>query len=501
MSDAELHVDVLIVGAGLSGIGAAYHLATRCPNKTYTILEGRDALGGTWDLFRYPGIRSDSDMFTLGYSFKPWKEQKAIADGPSILRYLRETAAENGIDKKIRFQHRVVRASWSSDTATWTVEVERGPSKERATYTCSFLYTCCGYYDYEGGYTPEFPGRERFQGRIVHPQKWTGDIDYDEKRVVVIGSGATAITLVPELAKKAAHVIMLQRSPTFVVSLPAEDRIANALMKALPSTVAYGLTRWKNVSLTTLFYQLARRRPRFVRGRILALVKKQLGPDYDIKTHFNPRYQPWDERLCLVPDNDLFVALREGRAEVVTDTIETFTERGIKLTSGTELEADLIVTATGLSLKFLGGIDLTVDGRHVVSSETMNYKGMMFSDVPNLVSTFGYTNASWTLKADLVAEYTCRLLQHMDATGARQCTPRQRDPNVHAEPFLGLTSGYIRRSLDRLPKQGNKVPWRLHQNYLRDILLLRRSPVDDGVMEFRGGARQAASTTAAAQAY
>jgi monooxygenase len=478
------HVDVLIVGAGLSGIGAAYHLQQRCPSKSFAILEGRDAIGGTWDLFRYPGIRSDSDMYTLGYAFKPWREQKAIADGASILSYVRETARENGIDSKIRFGHRAVRASWSSADATWTVEAERGPAKELVRITCSFLYMCSGYYDYAAGYTPELPGKERFEGRIVHPQKWTEDIDYAGKRVVVIGSGATAVTLVPELAKKAAHVVMLQRSPTYVVSLPAEDAIANWLRGRLPPKVAYGITRWKNVLVSMGFYQLARRRPEGAKKRIIGLVQKELGKDYDVGKHFTPRYKPWDQRLCLVPDADLFASIRSGKSEVVTDRIKTFTEKGIELESGQVLEADLVVTATGLKLELFGGMQVTVDGQPVDASKTLNYKGMMFSDVPNLASTFGYTNASWTLKADLTGEYVCRLLNHMDATGMRQCTPRKTDPSVVEEPFLDFSSGYVQRALAKLPKQGSKRPWKLYQNYALDIVTLRYGRVDDGSMQF-----------------
>jgi monooxygenase len=484
VSGVAEHVDVIIVGAGLSGIGAAYHLQQKCPSKTFTILEGRDAIGGTWDLFRYPGIRSDSDMYTLGYAFKPWREQKAIADGGSILSYVRETARENGIDSKVRFHHRVVRASWSSEDATWTVEAERGPSKELVRLTCNFLYMCSGYYRYAEGYTPELPGRERFRGRVVHPQKWTEDIDYAGKRVVVIGSGATAVTLVPELAKKAAHVVMLQRSPTYVVSLPAEDAIANWLRERLPPTVAYGITRWKNVLISMGFYQLARRRPEAAAKRIIGLVQKELGKDYDVGKHFTPRYKPWDQRLCLVPDADLFASIRSGKASVVTDRIETFTEKGIRLASGEELEADLIVTATGLQLELLGGMEVTVDGRPLEASKTLNYKGMMFSDVPNLASTFGYTNASWTLKADLTGEYVCRLLNHMDRTGTKQCTPRRNDPSVVEEPFLDFSSGYVQRALAKLPRQGSKRPWKLYQNYALDIVTLRYGRVVDGTMEF-----------------
>ena len=478
------HFDVLVVGAGISGIAAGYHLQTGCPDRTYAILEARDAIGGTWDLFRYPGIRSDSDMYTLGYSFKPWTNPKAIADGESILSYLRETASEHGIDRHIRFGHRVKRAAWSSAGARWTVEVERGPRREAVRFTCNFLFMCSGYYDYAAGYTPEFRGIERFRGRIVHPQKWTDDVDYAGKRVVVIGSGATAVTLVPEMAKRAAHVTMLQRSPSYVVSMPAEDRVANALRRVLPARVAYGVTRWKNVLFTRWFYNFCRRNPQRAREMIARWLRNEMGPDYDVSPHFDPRYNPWEQRVCLVPDGDLFKALRQGRVSVVTDQIETFTETGVKLRSGVELDADLIVTATGLNLMLLGGLEVTVDGDRVDFSKTYNYKGMMFSDVPNLALAVGYTNASWTLKAELICRYVCRLLNHMRVTGTRQCTPRRRGGSVEEAPFLDLTSGYVQRSIHLFPKQGAKVPWKLHQSYPRDLLLLQRGSVDDGVMEF-----------------
>jgi cation diffusion facilitator CzcD-associated flavoprotein CzcO len=486
------HVDVLIIGAGLSGIGAARHLSKECPEKTFLILEGRAAIGGTWDLFRYPGVRSDSDMHTLGYSFKPWKARKAIADGPSILAYVRETAKENGLDARIRFGHRVVAASWSSADATWTVEAARGPGEENVRITCNFILTCTGYYDYAAGYTPELPGAERFAGRIVHPQLWKDDIDYAGKRVVVIGSGATAVTLVPELAKTAAHVVMLQRSPTYVVSRPAEDRVANWLREHAPEPIAYGLSRWKNVLISMAFFQLARRRPAYVKERLLELVQKQLGPDYDVGKHFTPRYNPWDQRVCLVPDGDLFATIRSGKASVVTDHIETFTETGIRLRSGEELAADLVVTATGLKLQFLGGMILTVDGRRIEPTATMTYKAMMLSEVPNLVCTFGYTNASWTLKADLTHEYVCRLLRHMSKTGARKATPRRPDASVEEAPFMDFSSGYVQRALGSFPKQGSKLPWKLAQNYALDILNLRFGDVDDGTLEFEGAPARAA---------
>ena len=480
------HFDVLIVGAGISGIGAGCHLQKECPGKRYAILEGRADLGGTWDLFRYPGIRSDSDMYTLGYSFRPWTHAKAIADGPAILDYLRETARTYGIEKHIRFQHLVKRAAWSSQDARWTVEAERGPNREPVRFTCNFLFMCSGYYNYNEGYTPQFAGTERFAGQIVHPQKWTSDIDYANKRVVVIGSGATAVTIVPEMSKTAARVTMLQRSPTYVISLPAEDFIANSLRRVLPVKLAYLLTRWKNVLFGMLFFQLSRRRPEMIKKLIFNGVRKALGPDYDIATHFTPRYNPWDQRLCLVPNGDLFEAIKAGRVDVVTDRIETFTEKGLELASGRELEADLIITATGLNLQLLGGTQISVDGREVDLARTLNYKGMMFSDVPNMASSFGYTNASWTLKCDLTCEYVCRLLNHMDEHGYRQCTPRQVDPSLSEEPWIDFSSGYVQRSLHKLPKQGSRLPWKLHQNYAFDIMMLRYGRVDDGVMEFLG---------------
>ncbi|MCW3064772.1 MAG: flavin-binding family monooxygenase [Solirubrobacterales bacterium] len=485
------HVDVLIVGAGLSGVGAGYHLQENLPGKTYAILEARDAIGGTWDLFRYPGIRSDSDMYTLGYAFKPWEEAKAIADGPSILSYVRQTASDNGIDEHIRFHHRVVRAEWSTADARWTVEARRGDTRETVEtvrITCGFLFMCSGYYRYDRGYTPEFAGMERFGGRIVHPQHWTDDVDYAGKRVVVIGSGATAVTLVPAIAERAAHVTMLQRSPSYIVSLPAEDAIANFLRRVLPARIAYGIVRWKNVLLTMASFQLSRRRPRVMKAIVRKGLERQLPPGYDLDTHFKPRYDPWDQRLCLVPNGDLFEALRAGSASVVTDQIDTFTESGLTLTSGAELEADLIVTATGLNLLALGGMEIAVDGREVALPETMSYKGMMLSGVPNLAIALGYTNASWTLKCDLTCGYVCRLLEHMDARGYRACTPLNRDPSVEAQPFIDFSSGYVLRSIDKFPKQGSKPPWRLYQNYARDILTLKFGAVEDGVMEFTGSA-------------
>jgi monooxygenase len=478
------HFDVLIVGAGLSGIGAGYHLQTNCPNKTYAVLEAREAIGGTWDLFRYPGIRSDSDMYTLGYSFRPWEEAKAIADGPSILSYVRQTANDHGIDEKIRFGHRVVRAEWSTADGRWTVEATRADSGETVRLSCNFLLMCSGYYRYDEGYTPEFEGTERFAGRIVHPQQWTDDIDYAGKRVVVIGSGATAVTLTPTMAQSAEHVTMLQRSPSYFVSLPSEDPIARAVRRALPSRLAYTVIRWKNVLLTMLSFQLSRRRPTMVKALMQKGVSKRLPPGYDVETHFNPRYGPWDQRLCLVPDGDLFEAICAGRVSIVTDHIDTFTEKGLLLVSGEEIEADLIVTATGLNLLALGGMQLTVDGRPIDLSETMSYKGMMLGGVPNMAMTFGYTNASWTLKCDLTCEYFCRLLNHMDAHGYEQCTPQNRDPSVTEEPFIDFSSSYVQRSIDKFPKQGSRAPWRLYQNYALDIVSLRFGAIEDGAMQF-----------------
>lgn len=489
------HFDVLIVGAGISGIGAGYHLQANSPNRTYAILERRESLGGTWDLFRYPGIRSDSDMYTLGYSFKPWKEAKAIADGPSILNYLKETAEENGIDKKIRYGHHVKRAAWSSDKACWTVETELTETGETRRYTCNFLFMCSGYYNYDQGYMPHFDGVEDYLGRLVHPQKWTDDIDYDSKKVVVIGSGATAVTLVPELAKKAAHVTMLQRSPTYVVSRPAEDALANWLRSKLPAKTAYRLIRWKNVLLGMYFYSMCRRKPEKVKKLILDGVREQLGPDFDIE-HFTPSYNPWDQRLCLVPNGDLFESLKEGEASVVTDHIDRFTAKGIKLKSGKELEADLVVSATGLNMQLLSGLEVEVDGKQMDLSKTFNYKGMMYSDVPNLASSFGYTNASWTLKCDLTCEYVCRLLNHMEETGLRQATPRVTDPNMEEEPWLDLSSGYVQRAIDQFPRQGSKKPWKLYQNYALDLMSLRFGAVEDGVMEFSNPEAGAAPQTA-----
>jgi len=476
-------LDVLIVGAGLSGIGAARQLQQRCPGKRYAILEAREAMGGTWDLFRYPGIRSDSDMYTLGYRFKPWKGAKAIADGPSILAYIRETAEEAGITPHIRFGHKVVSAAWDSSEACWTVEAERGADGSRLRLRARFLYVCAGYYSYAEGHRPAFAGEEAFRGRIVHPQFWDESLDYAGKRVVVIGSGATAVTLVPAMARSAAHVTMLQRSPTYIVARPGEDAIARKLRRLLPDGLAYGLTRWKNVLLGMFFYQLARRKPEQTRQRLVCMAAGQLGPGFDVDTHFTPRYKPWDQRVCLVPDGDLFREIRDGRASVVTDTIERFTEDGILLASGKALPADIVVMATGLKLNMLGDIALTVDGQRRLPAESMAYKGMMLNDVPNMVLAFGYTNASWTLKADLTAEYVCRLLRYMDRHRHRIAVPRS-DPALQAVPFLSFTSGYVQRAAGVLPRQGDRRPWRVYQNYIMDMLTIRHGRIADGVLQF-----------------
>jgi cation diffusion facilitator CzcD-associated flavoprotein CzcO len=491
------HLDVLIVGAGLSGIGAACHLQGECPDKSFAILEARAASGGTWDLFRYPGVRSDSDMFTLGYSFKPWPEAEAIADGSSILRYIRDAAREHGVEQRIRYERRVLAASWSSEQARWTIQVEHADSGSQEELTCSFLFANTGYYRYDEGFTPELPGIERFAGPIVHPQHWPEHLDCAGRRVVVIGSGATAVTLVPALAELGAHVTMLQRSPSYVLSLPATDPLADALRRALPARLSYPLVRWKNIVIAALIFQLSRRAPRLMKSLLRRGVAQRLPPDYDVDTHFKPRYDPWDQRLCFVPDGDLFAAIGSGNATVVTEEIETCTERGLRLCSGRELEADVVITATGLNLLLLGGITLTVDGEEIDTSQSVGYKGMMLSGIPNMAFTVGYTNASWTLKADLVARYVCRLLRHMDAHGYERCRPLAPDPSLPRAPFLDLASGYVLRSLEQLPKQGPHAPWRLHQNYVRDVLMLRRGPLEDEAIEFSRARRTSRETAPA----
>ena len=481
------HVDVVVVGAGLSGIGAGYHLQTMSPDRSYVILEGRDGLGGTWDLFKYPGIRSDSDMHTLGFSFKPWTEAKSIADGPSILQYLKQTVAQFGIDKHIRYGQLVTKAEWSTDDAQWTVTSTNKATGASNTITCSFLFMCSGYYSYKKGHTPEFAGRERFKGLVIHPQEWPTDLDYAGKRVVVIGSGATAVTIVPSMADKAAHVTMLQRSPTYMVSRPDHDVLANRLRKVLPPKMAYNLTRFKNTWRQQLVYNKTRTDPDKVKQLLLGGIKMELGADYDIAKHFTPAYNPWDQRLCLVPNGDFFKAMREGKASVVTDHITSFTETGIQLASGEHLDADIIITATGLELVTLGEMDFFVDGNQVDFAKTWTYKGFAYSDIPNLASTFGYINASWTLRSDLTAEYVCRLLNHMRKKGVTQCTPRLReqDHNMKERPWIdGFSSGYMQRMMHRMPRQGDHEPWINPQNYRRDKKMFKHSPIDDGVMQF-----------------
>ncbi len=480
---ADEHFDILVVGAGISGIDAGYHIQTDCPGKRYAILEGRAEIGGTWSLFRYPGIRSDSDMFTLGFPFRPWVGSKAMADGPSILQYVRDTAAHFGIDRHIRFQHRVRAATWSTRKAAWRVEVEVGPEREPRVYTATFLYLCSGYYDYDKGHTPDFPGIESFAGRVVHPQKWPDDLDYAGKKVVVIGSGATAVTLVPAMAERAAHVTMLQRSPSYVASLPAEDAIANRLRRTLPAPAAHRLVRAKNVLFAIAFYELCRRAPSLGKKLIRAGVRASLPKGFDVDKHFKPSYDPWDQRLCLVPDGDLFKAISSGRASVVTDHIQTFTKDGIRLESGEELVADIIVTATGLTLLPCGGIRLQVDEAPVELGKSYTYKGMMLSGIPNFAFCMGYTNASWTLRADLSSTYVARLFNYMVENGYKTVTPRASD-DLTPEPLLDLTSGYVQRAAHQFPQRGSKAPWYFRQNYILDALDVRLSKVENPNLAF-----------------
>ena len=482
INDNTLPLDVLIVGAGLSGIGAAKHLQMHCPQTRWCILESRDAIGGTWDLFRYPGIRSDSDMYTLGYAFKPWLDAKSIADGSTIRQYIEETARENGITQHIRHGHAVTHASWSSAEACWTVTATQRGTTEPVILKTRFLYLCCGYYSYKSGHQPDFPGQAQFKGQWVHPQFWPANLDYAQKNVVVIGSGATAVTIVPEMAKSAAHVTMLQRSPTYVISRPGQDGVSLWLQKYLPMKLAYQLTRTKNVVMGMLTYQLARRKPEFVKKYLVKLAAVQLRSD-QLAQNFSPNYKPWDQRLCLVPDGDLFRQIRHGKASVVTDTIQSIEADGIVLNSGQKLQADIIVSATGLTLNMLGDIHIEVDGKRFEASQAMAYRGMWLSDLPNAVMTFGYTNASWTLKADLTAVYTCRLINYMRKHGYQKAVP-VRDPSVETQNYLSFTSGYIQRANQILPKQGARAPWQVNQNYLKDILLIKYGRLNDGVMQF-----------------
>ena len=477
-------IDVLVVGAGLSGIGAGYHLQKKCPETSFLILEGRENIGGTWDLFKYPGIRSDSDMYTLGYNFKPWKEQKAIADAPSILKYLNETVEEFNLKSKIRFGKYVKKARWSSDSNQWTVDIEDKKTGKFSQILCSFIFMCSGYYSYKEGYTPHFEGKENFKGDIIHPQKWDTSFDYSNKKIVVIGSGATAVTIVPEMAKTAKHVTMLQRSPTYVVAAPEKDNLANKLRKYLPLKFTYWLIRWRNILRQQYYFRLCKKYPKGVKNVIIREVKKKLGNDFDVKTHFTPKYNPWDQRMCLVPDGDLFEQINQGKASVVTDHIKNFTENGLLLKSGKELKADVIITATGLNLEMLSTVEFFIDNKSVDISKTVTYKGMMYSGIPNLASTFGYTNASWTLGADLTSEYVCRVINHMKRNNYDVVCPK---PNIgiEADPdYLNLTSGYIKRSLNIFPKQGKKAPWRNNQNYLIDIFQMKYGRIDDGEISF-----------------
>ncbi|HEX3824885.1 MAG TPA: NAD(P)/FAD-dependent oxidoreductase [Mycobacteriales bacterium] len=478
------HVDVLIVGAGLSGIGAGHQLRARFPRKTYTILESREELGGTWSLFTYPGVRSDSDMHTLGYRFRPWTATQAFAEGPTILDYLKDTARDGDVERHIRFGQRAVRAHWSSAAAVWKVEAESVGTAEISRLTCDFLFMCSGYFRYDEGFTPAFDGIERFAGPVVHPQHWPADLDYADKRIVVIGSGATAVTLVPAMAATAAHVTMLQRSPSYIVSLAGKDRLAARLRRVLPERRVYSVIRWKNVLRTLASFLISRRRPEIMKSLIRKGLEQQLPADFDIDTHFSPAYNPWDQRLCVAPDGDLFRALRRGAASVVTDRITSVTETGLVLASGATLDADVIVTATGLNLLLFGGIQLSVDGEPVTVPDHMVYKGIMLSDVPNFAFGLGYTNASWTLKIDLTYDYVWRLLAHLDATGASWCVPRLRDRSVREVPIFDFSSGYVQRSIAQFPKAGSKGPWRSRMNYLIDAIVMPRGSVDDGTMEF-----------------
>ncbi len=476
------HFDVIIVGAGLSGIGAAWKLQKQCPHKTYAILEQRDAIGGTWDLFRYPGIRSDSDMHTLGYDFRPWTEAKAIADGPSIRKYVNDTAHEGGIDQHIRFGHKVGQISFCSESATWTVTATHNGLPVKMT--SSFILMCAGYYRYDRGYRPDFTGQDAFEGTFVHPQHWPEELDYAGKQVVVIGSGATAVTIVPEMAKAAAKVTMLQRSPTYVVSRPARDGFANALRKFLPQSWAYNITRTRNVLLQKFFFYQARKHPERTAAHIKREARKSLGADYPVEPHFSPNYDPWDQRLCLIPDGDLFTAIKSGKADIVTDEIETFTPTGMKLKSGHTLEADIVVTATGLSLQFLGGAEMAVDGKTMSMPERLTYRAAMLSETPNMFFVFGYLNASWTLRADLISDFACRMINYMSDEGY-DIAMAVADASAGAkQPWLGFSSGYIQRSIDRLPHQGEHGPWRFGQNYTRDLREMKFGRLDDGVMRF-----------------
>jgi monooxygenase len=479
------HFDTIIIGAGISGISAAYYMQTDCPSQTYTILEGRGNIGGTWDLFRYPGIRSDSDMYTFGFAFKPWVNPKVIAPRADIMDYLEETVTENGIDKHIRFEHKLLHATWSSDTATWSLTVQTPDSEKSVIFTCSFLSLCMGYYNYESGYTPDFAGKEDYKGTVIHPQKWDETLDYSKKKMVVIGSGATAVTLIPSLTKKAAHVTMLQRSPTYVVAQSDVDKLAIWINKLLPEKMAHWINRFRKILFQRFSYSFSRVFPELMKKVLRKMVVDELGKEFDIEKHFTPSYNPWDERLCLVPNGDFFEAIKSKKASIVTDHIERFTENGIKLVSGEILEADIIVTATGLNAQLFNNIDFEVDGKQVDFSKKICYKSVMFDGIPNMTYAFGYTNASWTLKCDMTNQYTCRLINYMAENGYKQCMPVQKDPDLVLKPFLDFTPGYVMRVIDKLPKMGDKKPWKIEQNYFYDRKMFENGSLDDGILVYK----------------
>ena len=489
-TSAPEHVDVLIVGAGISGISAAHHLQQECPGRSYAILESRGVSGGTWDLYRYPGVRSDSDIHTLGFGFKPWPEARSLADGDSILAYVREAAEESGIDRRIRFHHRVVRSEWSSAESRWDVEVERTDTGETGHLTCGFVWVCSGYFAYDEGYRPDFEGVGRFKGQIAHPHRWPEDLEYSGKRVVVVGSGATAVSLVPALAEDADHVTMLQRSPSYLFPVPGVDPIARALRRVLPPKAAYALTRWKDILSSSVTFWACRRYPGMAKRIIRKAAERSLSPGFDFDTHLTPRYNPWEQRPCALRDGDLYKAINDGRVDIVTDRIETFTESGLRLESGAELEADVVVTATGFNLQFLGGMEVVVDREKVDIGKVLTYKGMMVSGVPNLAFAVGYTNASWTLKVELTCDFVCRVLNHMAENGLAKCVAEVNDPSVRGEPIIDFSSGYVQRSIDQLPKQGSREPWRLRQNYLLDSRMIRRGPIEDGALRFTAAAER-----------
>ena len=480
-----MNYDVVIVGAGISGIGAAFNLQKSCPKKSFAVFEGRENIGGTWDLFKYPGIRSDSDMHTMGFRFKPWTDPKTIADGPSILKYLNEAADENNLREKIQFKTKVKTAQWDSSSATWKLGVEKGNEERLVDVTCKILYLCGGYYNYDEGYLPEFKGYDEFEGQLIHPQKWPEDLNYEDKKVVVIGSGATAVTIVPAMAEKVSKITMLQRSPTYYMSAPDQRPFDGTIKKYTSDRIGYFLIRWKNILLGRFFVSQIKKKPEKYRDMLIQGVRSQLGEGYDIDKHFTPKYKPWDQRLCFVPNGDMFHAIRKGKAEVVTDTIDKFTKDGILLDSGNKIEADIIVTATGLNMQLLNGIDITIDNQKLDIAERIQYKTMMFSDVPNLIATFGYTTASWTLGADLTSEYACKLINLMDAKGMDYFYP-EAGPDVKGDgDFMDLNSGYIQRVADKLPKQGSRDPWINTQNYLKDLFQVRFKSIEDSDLKFK----------------